>query len=397
MQIVHLTTSGELGGAETSLLALMAGVRRAEPHWSVSVIAPGAGALVDELKARGIPVRVLPFPLALARLGESGDETRRFGRRATALAASVPYASWLARALKQEHPSIVHAHGFKMHILSALVRPAGSAVIWHVHGYIGQRPLTCGALRRLSTRVAAVVANSRSVAADVERVLGTRAPIRTIYNAVDLTDFVPGGSRIDLDALGGLPPAPPGTVRVGLVATLGRWKGHATFLDAIQRVPGDVPLRAYIIGGAIYETDGSQVSLEELRRQAEARGIGSRVGFTGFVRNVADAMRALDIVVHASTEPEPFGMVIAEAMACGRAVIASRAGGAAELINETVDALAHDPGDADQLAGAIVRLAADPVLRARLAAAARAHAEQAFDCERLAESLVPLYRTLATA
>ena len=181
------------------------------------------------------------------------------------------------------------------------------------------------------------------------------------------------------------------------VATLARWKGHKTFLAALRQVPAVVPLRAYIVGDAIYRTEGSQLSVEELRNDAEAAGIACRVGFTGFVRNVADAMRALDVVVHASTEPEPFGMVIAEAMACGRAVVASRSGGAAELITDDVDALGHDPGDATQLARAIARLAADPVLRRRLGAAARARAERTFDPRRLAASLVPIYRTIAQA
>ncbi len=62
-------------------------------------------------------------------------------------------------------------------------------------------------------------------------------------------------------------------------------------------------------------------------------------------------MRALDIVVHASTRPEPFGLVIAEAMACGRAVITSAAGGAAEIVESEVDALTHTPGDVERTGG----------------------------------------------
>ena len=91
-------------------------------------------------------------------------------------------------------------------------------------------------------------------------------------------------------------------------------------------------------------------------------------------------MRALDVVVHASTEPEPFGLVIAEAMACARAVVVSRAGGAAEIIEPGVDALAHAPGDAAELAECI-RLAGAERGPARAASAtpARATAERAFD------------------
>jgi glycosyltransferase involved in cell wall biosynthesis len=147
----------------------------------------------------------------------------------------------------------------------------------------------------------------------------------------------------------------------------------------------------------------------ELKAVAEKLGITDRVGFTGFVAEPAAAMRSLDIVAHASTQPEPFGLVIIEGMACGRAVIASEAGGAAELIqtklrpNSTgistsiateTNALGHPPGNAAQLAERIAQLAADPSLRARLGAAGRATVEQRFNRQRLARELIPIYQSL---
>jgi glycosyltransferase involved in cell wall biosynthesis len=282
-----------------------------------------------------------------------------------------------------------------MHLLSAASRGWHGRLVWHVHDYVSGRPLSGRALRAMAPRVSAAIANSESVARDVRQVLGPRALVRTVYNAVDLDEFSPDGARVDLDQLSGLPPAPPDTVRVGLVATFGRWKGHHVFLEALARVPALVPLRGYVVGAPIYQTSGSQFTLEELQRAAGERGLTGRVGFTGFVARAAEAMRSLDLVVHASTEPEPFGMVIAEAMACGRAVVASRAGGAVELIDDGVDGFGHAPGDAEGLARAIHRLAIDPVCRQRAARAARRTAEQKFDQRRLAEQLVPLYRTLA--
>src|SRR6185295_16036858 len=93
----------------------------------------------------------------------------------------------------------------------------------------------------------------------------------------------------------------------------------------------ELPFRAYIIGGPIYQTGGSQYSLEELCQEAERLGLSRRVVFTGFAVDPAAALRALDVIVHASTEPEPFGMVIVEGMACGKPVVASESSGAAEL------------------------------------------------------------------
>ena len=127
------------------------------------------------------------------------------------------------------------------------------------------------------------------------------------------------------------------------------------------------------------------------RKLATELGVGQRVGFTGFVKNSAEAMRALDIVVHASTEPEPFGLVIAEGMACGRAVIASAAGGVRELLTAGGNGLTHRPGDANMLAECITHLAADSAMRRRLGVAARITAERRFDRARLADELIPLY------
>jgi glycosyltransferase involved in cell wall biosynthesis len=102
-------------------------------------------------------------------------------------------------------------------------------------------------------------------------------------------------------------------------------------------------------------------------------------------------MRSLDVVVHASTEPEPFGMVIIEGMACRRAVIASQAGGASELFVDEQTALGHPPGDETVLAQCIQQLASDPELRQRIGEAGRRAAERHYEGKRLAQELLAVY------
>jgi glycosyltransferase involved in cell wall biosynthesis len=302
------------------------------------------------------------------------------------------YLGRLRRAIRSFAPDIIHTNGLKMHVLAGWATPS-IPVVWHLHDYLGSRPLTTALLRRSTSHCAAIVANSMSVANDAREAIGRGVKVVPIYNAVDLDRFSPSGDRLDLDRLAGLPHAPEGTIRVGLLGTFARWKGHETFLRAVAELPRELPVRAYVIGDALYQTDGSQYSGEELRRVAASLGLAERVGFTGFVNEADAALRALDIVVHASTMPEPFGLVIAEAMACGRAVIVSRAGGAAELVSHDVDALTHTPGKVGDLAARIAALAADGLLRARLGAAARARAERQFDHTRLAREIVPVYES----
>jgi glycosyltransferase involved in cell wall biosynthesis len=302
----------------------------------------------------------------------------------------------LSHAINVAAPDLIHTNGFKMHILGAWASPRRIPLVWHVRDFVRARPLMSRLLRMHSRRCAAVIVNSRSVACDVRAALGPRISVHTVYNAVDLDRFSPQGPRLDLDLLCGMPTAGREVIRVGLVATMARWKGHETFLRALATLPMELPLRGYIIGGPVYHTLGSQYDIEELKTLAAGLGIADKVGFTGLVRDSAAAMRALDVVVHASVAPEPFGLVIAEAFACGRAVIASAAGGVNEIITPEENALAHRPGDVVGLAGCIAQLVDDSELRARLAERARSDARQRFTRTRLASDLNTIYRALAS-
>ncbi len=397
MTIAFLSVSAEMGGSEVCLLQLVRGIRRTEPSWQLRVVVPREGALAARARDLGADVRILPLPASLARLGESGVRTgaalARTGVSFVAAATSMgSYRRSLAQLLTDVGADLVHTNGFKLHVLGARAASAGTPVVWHVHEYVSPRPITRVLLKRHAARASVVVANSRSVEHDLRSVLGTDTTVRTIYNAVDLDEFSPQGHVVDLDELAGLAPAPPGTIRIGLLATFGRWKGHAPFLRAIRQLNTRVPVRAYIIGAPLYDTAGSQYTLAELRQLAADLGLAGRVGFTGFIDRPAAALRALDVAVHASIQPEPFGLVIAEAMACGRAVVVSMAGGAAELVRDGIDALTHRPGDVDALAAAIQQCAEGAELRRRLGHAARRSAMSRFDAAAFTADFVDLYR-----
>jgi glycosyltransferase involved in cell wall biosynthesis len=400
MGIVFLSPTGQSGGAEAALIELLAGLRESHPSWSLDVIVASDGPLVGGVRALGVPVQVLPFPPSVARLGDWSVGTGLLAR-ATFLVRCAgiawPAARYLRRLrslLRDRGPAVIHTNGFKMHVLGAWAKPRDSKVLWHLHDYIARRALTAKLLRYSAHRCAAAIANSRSVADDMRTVCGSALPVHPVWNAVDLNRFSPRGPQLDLDAMSGLPSATD-VIRVGLIATFARWKGHPTFLRALAMLPPSLRVRGYVIGGPVYETAGSQVTLEELRQEAISLGLATRVGFTGMVPDSSAAMRALDVVVHASTDPEPFGLVIAEAMACGKPVITSGAGGARELAEPGVNALVHTPGDAADLARAIETLTSNASLRARIGEAGRATAERSFTRRRLASELTPIYEGLA--
>jgi glycosyltransferase involved in cell wall biosynthesis len=397
MRVMFLSVSGELGGAERALLDMLASLRHRQPEWPLAVVIGGPGPLAHHAATLGVTATVLPIPASLAKIGETdaGRSTvRAFELGASLLGAAAPvgrYVTALRGAIQAFAPDVLHTNGFKMHVLGAWAHPRATAVVWHLHDYVACRPFSARLLRWNRAACSGVIANSASVAGDAAETFGPDLTVTPVLNAVDLERFSGVGPEADLDALAGLPPAPPNTVRIGLIATFGRWKGHGTLLDAIAKLPGDLPIRAYLVGGALYQTGGSQYTEAELRAYARRLGVEGRVGFTGFVEDAARAMRALDIVVHASTSPEPFGLVIAEAMACERAVIASDAGGAREIFTNGVDAIGHRPGDAGQLAAAIEDLVRHPARRRQLGVAARRTVERRFDRRRLAADLAEVY------
>jgi glycosyltransferase involved in cell wall biosynthesis len=341
----------------------------------------------------GAAVKVLPFPTEVAELGDSGDrgKTGLLSSMLRAIPTVRRYRDQLRSALNEFQPHVVHSNGFKMHVLGAMGSPAPSKLVWHIHDYVSTRPVMARLLRHYARRTHAIVTNSTSVAENVRLSLGPKLRVVPILNVVDLTEFSPGGECLDLDATSGLTAPSPNTVKVGLLATMAWWKGHRLFLDALAKLPGDVNVRGYVIGGALYQTGSRQETVEELRKYAEKIGVADRVGFTGFVAEPAMAMRALDVVVHASTEPEPFGRVIAEAMACAKPVVSSGVGGAGEILMMGDFALGFKLNDAESLAHAIAKLARDPALRSLLGRNGLNTARARFGRERLARELPPVY------
>jgi len=401
MRVLHVNPVGTIGGAERVLLQCLTSIGRVN-GFEPMLLTLEDGSLADQANKLGIRVRCEPAPPGLSRLGDSSARGRGRAMKLAAtlgrLLATGPALHDLGKrlhtAITALQPDVIHSHGIKSHLLCAGAAPRSVPIVWHLHDFYSLRTLAAPLLRLARRRVRGGIAISAAVAADAARVL-PGLPISLIPNTVDLSRFTPGpGDGALLDRLAGMPTAPDGTCRTGLVAAFARWKGQDVFLDAIARLPADSSARFYIIGGPLYRT-AAQFTVEELRERAARLNIADRVAFVPFLDDPSAAYRALDVVVHASTLPEPFGLTIAEAMACGRAVIVSSGGGASELFREGTTALGHQPGDAAGLANAIERLQRAPELRERLGQAAWRHAGEAFDPARLGVQLAAVYRRAA--
>jgi glycosyltransferase involved in cell wall biosynthesis len=393
MRVTVLNPIGLVGGAERVLLAGIRAVYSEFPQAQVQLVLLKDGPLREAATQLGAAVEVVQMPDQLAQMGET--QYRSGGKLAAIpeLLKSTPQllitVNRLRSVIRKFRPNLLHSHGVKAHLLTRAIAPARTPVIGTIHDFLGERPLAGKLLRRLGGLTHAV-AISEAVKRDLA-VVCPGLPCYKVHNPVDTELFTPetgDGTQLDRDS--GLSVAPAGTLRCGLVATYANWKGHRLFLESLAKVK-QLPLRGYIIGGPIYSTPGSQVSREELVQLVEQLGLTGMVGFLPFQANPLAVYRALDIVVHASIRPEPFGLTIVEAMSCGKPVIVSEAGGAVELFQDGVSALGFPMGDATQLAERLERLVKDAELRGRLGQAARTQA-LTFSQPHFAQGLAEVYR-----
>jgi glycosyltransferase involved in cell wall biosynthesis len=153
-----------------------------------------------------------------------------------------------------------------------------------------------------------------------------------------------------------------GAFVAGCVGRFSPNKGHRFLFEALARLAADLPDARLVLVG--------QGDPAPYREQARAAGVEERTLFLGERRDVADCLRAMDVVVLPSLS-ESFNQVIIEALAAERTLVATEVGGAREVLTDARNALLVPPGDADALYGALRRLASDGDLRARLRASAR--------------------------
>lgn len=365
-RVVFYDHHAEPSGGELAMVRLIRAMgERVDPY----VLLGADGPLVGLLRDDGVPVEVLPVgPVGRRRRHERGS----WWHAGTGAAAAT---TRLARRLRMLRPDVLHTNTTKAGVLGGLAgRLAGVPVVWHLRDRLSDdylSPASAVGVRALARVLPhAVIANSRATKTSLGR---TRRLVRVVPSAVASPEapLVPGA----------------GVLRVGMLGRIAPWKGQPVFLQAFAiAFPGGVE-RARIVGGAFF---GDEPYLDEIRATARRLGIADRVDLVGHTDDPAGELADLDVLVHASVVPEPFGQVVVEGMAAGLAVVATDAGGPAEVVTDGVDGLLVPCGDADALADALRRLATDPDLRARLGESARRTARR-FAPERVGPAVVDVY------
>jgi glycosyltransferase involved in cell wall biosynthesis len=227
----------------------------------------------------------------------------------------------------------------------------------------------------LANRAEAVVANSLATAEAYQRSGGKKDLVTVIPNGFEISRFQPASPSRELPH--GVPA--DDTPIIGLFGRITRWKGQDVLIKALAQLPG---VHGIIVGEALF-TEEDRLFGDELRTLATDLGVSDRIHFVGFCPDIVPLLLAVDLVVHCSTSPEPFGRVIVEAMLAGRPVVAAKAGGALEIVKDNQTGLLVEPCNPQALASAVKRLLEDPKLAAALGESAKRDAEERFGLKQI--------------
>lgn len=357
--ILFVDQSGQLGGAELCLADLAVHRRQ-----DARVVLFSDGPFASHLRERGVTTDVLALPGTASRITKKTSPL--------ALAASLPaqMSHVLALRRKIREADLVYFNTAKALVYGTAANfPNLRPAVFHLHDLLDPRHFSATNIRVLvaaANRAKIVIANSRATA-EAFAEAGGRTPTEVVPNGFDPAPF---------DAVSETQAAalrtewnPEGLPVAAIFGRLARWKGQDVLLRAAARLP---EMAVWVVGDALF-TDDDRAYAEELHELAA--GLGSRVKFLGFRSDIPALMKAADIVVHCSTAPEPFGRVLVEAMLARRPVVASRAGGPIEILDDNSAGRLVSPGDVGSLEDALRRLLQSPSDREKLGLAGRQRAE----------------------
>jgi glycosyltransferase involved in cell wall biosynthesis len=329
IRVVEVLATGTSGGAQEHLLGLVS--RMDDARFDVSIVSLSHGSAVRKLQRAGFDVLVIDEP----------DDAIAVGA--------------LAAHLVDVRPDVIHNHMYRAELVGTRAAIALGEIghrrpyiVSTVHSSRVRSDEDREMLRLLTPQMDQLIAVSKMIEGKLEREGRTTAPVRLIYNGVDLSSYDHTEPCCTLPEEYGME---PGSQIVGVVARLEPEKGHPTLLEAWPAVLRAVPDAYLLIVG-----EGSRrESLEALARQLR---IAHRVVFTGRRDDVPSVTAALDVAVLPSYR-EAQGLSILEALALSRPVVASNVGGIPEMITDGVNGLLVPPHDADALAAALIRLLLD--------------------------------------
>lgn len=379
MKVLFVTDSPTVSGAEHVWLGYLPALtaRGGSAHAFVSA--------ANTRLTRALDQHGTPYTPTTAFSRRMIETTLRPGALAEYGRAFLAVHRELRALVDRERPDVMHSISFPACLYAATVaRATGLPHVWHEHNIKRVHAVNRHLYRYVASSCAWVVGPSKAVTRNLATAGLPPDKLVPLYNGIDLGQFTLDDARAravrdDLGLSGG--PV------VGLFGQMLPHKGHETLIDAARAIRARVPDTRFVFVGALenppYEA--------HLRERLAAANLDRAFTFTGWRTDVPDVMRAVDVVVVATTTPEPAALSLMEGMAAGRPVVATRTGGTPEIVEDGVSGLLFPPGDAAALAAHVAPLLLDDERRRRMGDAGRARAEREFTKDRHVDGMLDLY------
>ena len=302
-------------------------------------------------------------------------------------------AGRLTRLIREEKVDVVHARS-RAPAWSARIaaRRTGTPFVTTFHGVYNFNGPLKKAYNRVMTTGDKVIAISAYIADHMtDQYNLDRSRIEIIHRGVDVAQFdsdaVSAARVIQMSESWRLPDGEPVIMMPGRLA---RWKGHAVLIDALALMA-----RRDFVAVIVGSEEGRESYVEELLKRVKKNDLEQVVRFVGHCNDMPAAFKLADVVVHASTDPEAFGRVIAEAAAMGRPVVASDHGGPRETVIPARTGWLVPPGDAAALAGILeAALDMEDGARRQLASAAAENIRLHFSKQVMTRRTLEVYAEL---
>ncbi len=331
-RILSIQPVAERGGSDRALVRLARSL--AQQGWDCHIALPGPSPLAQEFEAAGATLHVVP----MRRITTSGSP----GYWLAYLAEWPVAVARLAMLARRLDATIIHSNSLHCWYGWAAALVVRRPHVWHAREIVVQSGPALRLERRLCRHFAhSVVAVSGAVAHQLDP-----ANVVVEYDQVDRDEFHPGRAGHFRSRLG----VPDDAMVVGAAGRIDTWKGLEVLLDAVPELQRLRPgLEVVIAGGPV---EGKEAYARRLADRAAAR---PGVHWLGARDDMAELMADLDVLVLPSTEPEPFGLSVIEALASGVPVVATAAGGPLEILGPVPGPAGRliPPGDPPRLAQAI--------------------------------------------
>lgn len=393
-KVAYIDHTVVMSGGEVYLLNLLTYLDK--DKFLPVMILPCWGPLAEKLQDLGIKVEVIAIDRRVTGLGrhKRSREIMAGGTAVFNLAASI---SRIARFLRAEGVSLVHTNSLKANLYGGLAgKLAGRPVVWHLHDILGEGFFPRAFCRSFaifgSLFADAILCNSLATRKAFIGYGGRPEKALTIWNGIDVNRFDPcrhpsGSLREEL----GLPAHVP---LIGHLGRLAPWKGQRYFVEAAARIRERIPEAHFLIVGEALFGDVDRAYREELEALIGKLGLSHCLKLVGFRDDIPSVIAALDLVVHSSVEPEGFGLVLAEAMAMRKPIVAVKVGGVPEVIQDGVTGLLVPPRDPSAIARAALTLLKDGEGAMRMGQAGRERALSLFTMEQNARAVERAYEGL---